>query len=94
MPSRASNGSSGSKSRRDQLEPDSGELKALVRWINGVHADTFTPNLNVQWIRDFNPDDFLSTDSYTVEWRKPPMPKTGWPLLDCVVLEVSSKCAF
>lgn len=66
------------------------ENYALVRWLTGMYAGTYTHNVSTSWILNFDPD---SEESQLVEWRKPPMPKTGsWPVYDCEVLEVSGTC--
>ncbi|XP_034233030.1 uncharacterized protein LOC117640568 [Thrips palmi] len=71
------------------------DMFALVKWLNGPHAGTLTPNLNVKWIREFNPvDHHDASEAYVVEWRRPPMPRSGWPLYDCNVLVVSSDLDF
>ncbi|KAK3907151.1 Lysophospholipase 1 [Frankliniella fusca] len=81
--------SSGIMSQRQQ------SYYALVRWLSGQCAGTLTHNVSVSWILNFDKDDFDPWESFTVEWRKPPMPRGGqWPLYDCLVLEVSDDVDF
>ncbi|KAK3910049.1 Coiled-coil domain-containing protein 187 [Frankliniella fusca] len=62
---------------------------ALVRWLTGDYCGTLTPNVPLDWIRDFNETDGEYDESYVVEWRKPPMPRTGWPIFDGQIIDVS-----
>lgn len=75
--------------------PPATESLALVRWLSGRHAGTMTHNVPVKWIRDFVESDYSTTESYAVEWRKPPTPRTGgWHVYDCTVLCVSKDVNF
>lgn len=92
MPSSRSSSRSRGNPRRSRSPSPQRRLWALVRWLTGQHAGQLTYNLNVKWIMSFDPENFDSKESFTVEWRSLPMPKNGWPLIDCHVLEVSGKC--
>ncbi len=66
---------------------------ALVKWLSGENEGTYTHNVPMEWIRDFDPvKDVCFEESYIVEWRRPPMPRAGWDVYDCEVLEVSGEC--
>lgn len=65
-------------------------LMALVKWMTGKFSGTFTHNVDTRWVLQFNPDDYLG-ESHVVEWRVPPKPRSGWPVWDGEILEVSGE---
>lgn len=73
-------------------------LFALIKWVTGADAGSFTAGISVDWIRDFNAKQFDSDNVnpkkiYAIEWRnstKGP-PPGGWKLYDGQVIGVSSK---
>lgn len=75
-------------SSSQQQEP---VLRALVKWLNGAEAGQFTHNVLVSWILNFDPDSDFRHESHVVKWKVPPKPKSGWPLFDCEVLEISGE---
>lgn len=64
---------------------------ALVRWLSGTYRNQMTHNVDISWIRDLNDGDDFRDESYVVEWRIPPMPRSGWPLFDGKILEISGE---
>lgn len=63
-----------------------------MRWLSGQDEGKMTPDVPTEWIVDFDPSVPISAEtSYAVEWRRQPKPRTGWPVLDAVVLDVSSE---
>lgn len=64
---------------------------ALVKWLDGACKDTYTHNVEVSWIRGFDPDSLPFEDSFAIEWRQPPRPKNGWPVYNGLVIDVSCK---
>lgn len=76
------------------------KIFALVKWIGGAFDNTFTPAVPVEWIKDFDPQNFMPEDededlSYVVEWRenkKGRKPKSGWKCYDAQIIAIS--CEF
>ncbi|CAG5075423.1 Protein of unknown function [Cotesia congregata] len=71
------------------------KIFALLRWVGGEYRGTYTSDVPVEWIKDFDVESFDSENedpdlSYVVEWRvKNKMPKKGWPCADAQVVAVS-----
>lgn len=64
---------------------------ALVKWLDGAHANTFTHNVSLDWIHGINATSPEFPETYAVEWRVPPKPRNGWPLFDGYVIDISSE---
>lgn len=64
-------------------------LYALGKWLSGTGINTYIHDLDVEWIRDFNPNEFDDEESYIAEWRVGAKPKTGWDVFDVKIFEVS-----
>jgi hypothetical protein len=74
------------------MKPTSRKQFALVKWLDGAYKDTYTHNVDIAWILNFDPDSLPLEDSYAIEWRQPPRPsKNGWPVYNGVVIDVSRK---
>lgn len=72
------------------------QLYALVKWIGPNDNNTYTPDVPVEWIKDFDANHFDSEnldpdESYVIEWHdKKNKPKKGWDCYDGIVVSVSS----
>ncbi|KAE8738352.1 hypothetical protein FOCC_FOCC016172 [Frankliniella occidentalis] len=66
----------------------------LVKWLSGRDVGTLTHNLDLDWVKDFEESDDYRVESHVIEWRVPPMPKSGWPLFDGEILEISDDLDF
>jgi hypothetical protein len=63
---------------------------ALVKWLDGVHEGTFTHNLDLSWILDFDGEPPYP-DSVAVEWLQGAKPRHGWHVYNATVMDVSSE---
>lgn len=68
---------------------------ALTKWIGGSDDKKYTVGVPVDWIINFDIDEYQKdnhdpAESYVVEWRDTPKPpKGGWKCYDCHVILVS-----
>ncbi|KAK3916164.1 ATP synthase subunit beta [Frankliniella fusca] len=82
-PQRGSNPSSSSSSAR-RAE------RALVKWVEGAHANQITPDVDLDWIIGIDAASPEFPETYAIEWRVPPRPRNGWPVYDGLVMDISS----
>lgn len=66
--------------------------RALVKWLEGADEGTYTHDVNVKWIVNFDAKSPQYPDTYAIEWRVLPKPRSGWPVFEGLVLDVS--CEF
>lgn len=64
-------------------------LLALVEWLGDHVGERYTHNVDTTWIKDFDPLQPLSEESYVIDWRVPPKPRAGYPVWDGKVLLTS-----
>lgn len=72
-----------------------GKIKALVKWIGGKFDRTYTPDVLIEWISDFDLNTFDQDDediSYIVEWRE--KTQTNHPVYDVKIIIVSGICTY
>lgn len=65
--------------------------RALVKWLEGEHKGRYTHNVNIDWFMNLLAASPTRGETYAIEWRVPPKPRAGWPVIDAVVLEISCK---
>ena len=65
----------------------------LVKWLDGVYSERFTHDVDIAWIKNFDPSVSDFDESYAIEWRQAgkQTPKKGWPVYNGLVLDVSCK---
>lgn len=88
------NGGKGGSSGDKDTSGDSNRLHAMVEWEDGAEAGQITHNVDVDWILDFDAASPEFPETYAIEWRVPPRPRNGWPVLNGRVLDVSCKFPF
>lgn len=79
-----------SQSRNPSVSESSGGDRALVRWRDGKYKGAYTHNVSLDWVLNYDPTCILP-ETYAVEWRQPPKPKNGWPVLNADILEISGE---
>ncbi|KAJ1524615.1 hypothetical protein ONE63_011099 [Megalurothrips usitatus] len=79
------------RGRLDEIDEaaSSPPVYALCKWLTGRCEGTFTHNVRIDSIRDFDVDNVSSEESYLVEWRQPPKPAGGWHVYDALVFDTS-----
>lgn len=71
------------------------QLLALLQWIGGTYNQTFTPGVPIDWIKDFNLEEWKIDRhdpdlSYVIEWKEKKKPKSGgWPCYDARIVAIS-----
>ncbi len=72
----------GESSRRGgaPVLPDGEEATryCLAKWVSGPHNGTYTFNVRLDWVTDYDPD---SDESHLVEWRNPPKRRLVGPCM-------------
>lgn len=81
-----------SNSKRGHQDGGPGEQRALVEWLDGAYAGSYTHDVHTDWILNFEAMSPALPETYAIEWRVPPKPRNGWPLYNGRVLDVSCKC--
>lgn len=76
-------------STRSDDEQRNKKTYACVKWLSGAYKDSITHDVDLEWIVDFDARNL--EESYVIEWRVSPKPRTGWKVFDGLVLEVSGK---
>lgn len=72
-------------------------LYALIKWISGEDKGTYSPDIPIDWIKNFDYKQYLNSKDespqvYAIEWRnskKPP--RGGWLFYNGLVIQVSGK---
>lgn len=82
------------RGRSMAMEPSGDSRRALVKWLEGVDEGTFTPDVQLGWITNFDAACPCFPDTYGIEWRVGPKPKAGWPVIEALVLDVSCESPF
>ncbi|XP_066600966.1 uncharacterized protein [Prorops nasuta] len=73
------------------------KLFALVKWTEGTAKNTYSTDVPVEWIRNFdfckyNSDYKCKKIPYAIEWRNGrKRPKGGWNLFDGLIIQISEK---
>lgn len=83
-----------SRSRSASPASDAMQKYALVEWLTGSFKGTFTHNVEVEWIDDFDDSEMFRPTGHAIEWRVAPKPKSGWHVYTGRVHEVSFELDF